>query len=169
MNNSVYSAIFVSQNDQDYYPGVNCGVAALLTLLKSINYEPLPKFKELADALRRMSLPTQKGYYNIDIPMAIFPEDIMRYCVKSNFHFRMHFFDDEWKECLKIAPIMVLVTGDLEDFGPDGHWIVLVERNKDFFTYLDPWLKSNESYIKHISSIEFKKFYSGIALQLFPT
>jgi hypothetical protein len=163
-----YTDVFVSQNEQDYYPEITCGVAALLMLLKFGNYGPLPEFKKLAETLRRATPPAQNGYYDMDMPAAIFPEDILRYCVKNNFHFRLHFFDDEWKDCLRLAPIMALVTGDYEAFGPDGHWIVLVERNKDIFTYLDPWQKSLDKFIKHFTLSEFKSFYSGIALQLLP-
>lgn len=163
-----YSDIFVSQNEQDYYPEITCGVAALLMLLKFGNYEPVPTFKQLGEALRRATPFGQKGYYDVDMPAASFPEDIFRFCVRNNFHFRMHFFDDEWKDSLKLAPIMVLVTGDYEAFGPDGHWIVIVERNKDIFTYLDPWQKSSDDFIKHFNQADFARYYSGIALQLLP-
>ncbi len=67
---------------------------------------------------------------------------------------------------LKKAPIMVLMGGNEEAFGLASHWVVLVSLSKGFFTYLDPWYKSHEQYIQHISYADFKNCYTGIALQI---
>ncbi|KIV58592.1 hypothetical protein AM501_05185 [Aneurinibacillus migulanus] len=163
-----YSDFFVSQNDQNYFPEAACGVASLLMLLKYNRIMDNTPFDELAKDLKLNVPPKEKGYDEDDQAIGTYPEDIVRFCVLNNIKFRMSFYDDEWKDCLKSAPIMALLTGNEEEFGlRNCHWVVLVKRDKDYFTYLDPWhRKKTNEYIKHISSIDFGRYYTGIACQI---
>jgi uncharacterized protein YvpB len=168
-NDNMYDKIFVSQNEQTYHPELACGIASLTMVLKYYNIPVSKSFEELADELRFTMLPVDKGYDGDDQQYGTFPEDIFRFCIVNNFNFRMSFYDDEWKDALKKAPIMVLLTGNIEEFGlRNCHWVVLVERDKDYFTYLDPWeTKASGNYIKHIWALDFKRYYTGIACQIF--
>ncbi|ACE06170.1 hypothetical protein Aasi_0792 [Candidatus Amoebophilus asiaticus 5a2] len=76
----------------------------------------------------------------------------------------MYFFEVEWAVPLQKAPIMVLMAGNEEEFGLNSHWIILVNVINRFFVYLDPWYKSDQNYIRHISIVDFRRYYTGIAL-----
>jgi uncharacterized protein YvpB len=160
--------IFVSQKDQNYHPECSCGVASMMMLLKAANYKPLPSFKELADQLNLTLLPIYKGYDENDQSFGVYPEDIYKFCFKNDLKFRMYFYEDEWKESLNKSPIMVLMTGNKEKFGlRNSHWVVLIERDKNFFTYLDPWYKEeNNEYIQYMSASDFRRYYTGISCQI---
>jgi hypothetical protein len=159
---------FTSQTDPDYYPEVGCGVASLMMLLKAVDFKPLPSWRELCDELHLTKPTRQKGYSSKDPALGLYSEDLFKFVIKSHLPFRMHFFAKEWGASLKKAPIMVLMAENPKEFGQEGHWVILVSRKKEFFTYLDPWYKSD--YTKHISSVGFKKYYkkyyTGIALQI---
>ncbi|MCE5170057.1 C39 family peptidase [Paenibacillus profundus] len=159
---------FISQNDQNYYPEATCGVASLSMLLKFNRIMDNITFNELAEELKLTVPPKKKGYDEDDQAIGTYPEDLVRFFVLNNIAFRMSFYDDEWKDSLKRAPIMVLMTGNEEEFGlRNSHWVVLVQRDKDFFTYLDPWhKKETNNYIKHMSSVDFHRYYTGIACQI---
>lgn len=163
-----YCDFFVSQNDQDFHPEVACGVASLSMLFKYNRLMEHISFEELAKELRMEVPPQEKGYDEDDQPVGLYPEDVFRFCVSNNIKFRMSFYDDEWKDCLKQAPIMALLTGNEEEFGlRNSHWVVLVKRDKDFFTYLDPWdCKETGEYVKHLSAVDFRRYYTGIACQI---
>ncbi|GMU19800.1 MAG: hypothetical protein AMXMBFR12_09910 [Candidatus Babeliales bacterium] len=166
----MYQKIFISQNDQSLYPDFTCGIASLLMLLQYINFKTLPSFEKLAQETGLTISPKEKGYDEDDQAVGLYPEDIFKYCVTNNLKFRISFYDDEWKDALKKAPIMVLLTGNQEEFGlKNAHWVVLVERDKDYFTYLDPWYtKASNEYVRHIWAGDFKRYYTGIACQLLP-
>ncbi|WP_461614789.1 hypothetical protein [Clostridium sp. Marseille-QA1073] len=164
----MYKDFFISQNEQEFYPEVSCGIASLSMLLKYHGILEWQDFKILGEKLNFKLSPGEKGYDEDDSPYGVYPEDIFKFCVENKIKFRMSFYDDEWKECLKIAPIMVLLTGNEEEFGlRNSHWVVLVERNKDYFTYYDPWYKKeNDEYIRHIWYKDFHEYYTGIACQI---
>ncbi len=165
---------FISQNEQDYHPEAGCGVASLMMLLKAANFIPLPDWKSLCNQLNLTLPPSETNRnctgYGINDPLiGLYPEDLFKFVIQSNLAFRMHFLENEWEDCLTHAPIMVMMTGPEEAFDLDPnelHWIVLLEQNKNFFTYLDPWYKHDEDYIRHISIKDFHQYYSGIALQI---
>jgi len=157
---------FVSQNEQDYYPEESCGVASFMMLLKAAQIDPLPTHRQLCDELRLTDPPESRGYNPQDPPVGMYPEDLYSYVVRHNLPFRMHFFNEEWSDCLKVAPIMVLMAGDEEMFGPESHWLVLVDMQSDQFVYLDTWCKVDEQYVMQLSFEEFRIYYTGLALQL---
>jgi uncharacterized protein YvpB len=164
----MYKKYFVSQNEQNFYPEYSCGIACLLMLLKYHNIDSVDDFKVLANELNFDTAPEDKGYDSDDVKYGTFPEDIFKYLIKNNLNFRMSFYDDEWKQALKKSPIMVMMTGNEEEFGlGNSHWILLANRDKDFFTYLDPYEKStSNNYVKYIWAGDFKRYYTGIACQL---
>lgn len=160
-------AIFVSQNDQNHFPEKACGVACLSMMLKNRGLLQDKSFVELADDLRLTVPPLDKGYEDDDEAIGVYPEDLFTFCVEHGIPFRMSFYDDEWKDSLKKGPIMVLLTGNEEEFGLRGmHWVVLLKRDKDFFTYFDPWYKKESGmFERHISAVDFERYYTGIACQ----
>ena len=160
-------AIFVSQQEQELHSESGCGVASLLMLLKYINHKPLPAWQTLCSELRLSVSPVEKGYSKHDPEIGLYPEDIFRYVIKENLLFRMHFFDNEWRNCLEKGPIMVLLHGVLTEFPNDSHWVVLISYDDQNFSYLDPWYKEGYKMSNNLSFSEFKKFYTGIACQLF--
>lgn len=164
----MYKDYFISQNEQSFYPEYSCGIACLSMLLKYHNIINSENFELLGKELNFNISPEEKGYDSDDMECGTFPEDIFRYLVKNNLNFRMSFYDDEWKEALKKSPIMVMMTGNEEEFGlGNSHWVLLVNRDKDFFTYLDPYERSiSNDYIKYMWSGDFKRYYTGIACQL---
>ena len=93
-------SIFVSQQEQGLHSESGCGIASLLMLLKYINHTPLPTWQTLCSELKLSVLPVKKGYSEHDPEIRLYPEDIFRYVIKENFLFRMHFFDNEWRDCL---------------------------------------------------------------------
>lgn len=157
---------FVSQQDQELHSDAGCGVACLMMLLKARNFVPLPSWGLLCHELALMKPPLEKGYSEHDPEIGLYPEDLMRYVVRHNVKFRIHFYKNEWHGALKEAPIMVLMDGILEEYPEDAHWVVLVDKDETGFTYLDPWRREDESYICSISSSDFKIAYTGIALQI---
>lgn len=160
------SNIFVSQRNQLPYGDSGCGVACAMMLLKHIDFRPLPAWHELCTNLHLEQDPKIRGYQN-DVPaVGLYPEDLFRYIIRQNFHFRMHFFDDEWQSALLKAPIMVLLDGILEEFPEDAHWVVLIKLDNGYFSYLDPWEKSYKLACKQISFDRFKQIYTGLACQL---
>lgn len=164
----MYSNYFISQNEQDFYPEYTCGVACLAMLLKFHGVNMNLDFRSLAGELNFDIAPENKGYDSDDMEYGVYPEDIFKYLVKNDFKFRMSFYDDEWKDALKKSPIMVMMTGNEEEYGlRNSHWVVLVSRDKDFFTYLDPYeVSESGKYIKHLWSQDFKKYFTGIACQI---
>jgi uncharacterized protein YvpB len=161
--------IFTSQHNQTVYEEEGCGVASMMMLLKYINFKPIPSWQELCEDLSLAKDPILKGYQSDDPEIGLYPEDLFRYVIRRNFHFRMHCFDDEWQEALLHAPIMVLLDGILDEFPTDAHWVVLTRLHEGYFSYLDPWEKSFESAIKSISFQRFKQVYTGLACQLLNT
>lgn len=158
--------IFTSQHGQPIHEDFGCGVASLMMILKYINFKPLPSWIELCEDLNLTKKPTSRGYKQEDPAIGLYPEDLFKYVITNNLPFRMHFFDDEWQESLRIAPIMVLLDGLLEEFPNDGHWVVVTTLDEGIFSYLDPWEKSFESAIKYITFEKFKQIYTGLACQL---
>lgn len=163
-NINYWSSIFVSQNEQAYYAEVGCGVAALTVLLKRINLTPLSTQEELCNELRITVPPLAKGYSKDEPEIGLYPEDLFRYTIRKVLNFWMYFFEVEWAVPLQKAPIMVLMAGNEEEFGLNSHWIILVNVINRFFVYLDPWYKSDQNYIRHISIVDFRRYYTGIAL-----
>lgn len=161
-----YLKFFVSQNEQEYYPEHSCGAAALLTLLKWYDFTPLPSYKELCDALSISGDPTLDGYSSAHPKVGIYPEHLFRFCINNHLNFRMFFYEDEWKECLSRGPIIALTIGSEDGVGPQAHWIVIIKRIRDVFVYFDPWYKQEEKFKKYISAVDFRRYYSGIALQI---
>ncbi len=159
-------AIFVSQQEQELHSESGCGVASLLMLLKYINFNPVPTWQKLCSELRVNVSPIEKGYSKHDPEIGLYPEDIFRYVIKENLLFRMHFFDNEWHDCLEKGPIMVLLYGVLKEFPNDSHWVVLTSYDGKLFSYLDPWSKQGDKISKNLSFAEFKKVYTGVACQL---
>lgn len=158
--------IFVSQRDQVFYGDAGCGVACIMMLLKFIDFRPLPAWYELCTELQLKKDPNVRGYQKHDPEVGVYPEDLFRYVIRQNFHFRMHFFEDEWQVSLAKAPIMVLLDGVLEAFPEEAHWVVLTKFMEGNFAYLDPWEKDYDSAEKHLSFEKFKKIYTGLACQL---
>lgn len=160
------NGIFVSQRNQGSYEDSGCGVACMIMLLKHIKFKPLPTWNELCAALcLEKSHPSQECQ-NDNSEIELYPEDLFRYVVRENLHFRIRFFDDEWQKSLVIAPIMVLLNGVLDKFPENAHWVVLTKLSDGYFSYLDPWEKTNDSAEKHISFEQFKNIYTGLACQL---
>lgn len=118
---------FISQNEQNIHTDVSCGVASLMMLLKA-NKKTLPTYESLCDALYLTKPPQEKGYSENDPPIGLYPEDLFRYVIQHQFKFRMSFFENEWDNALKKAPIMTLMYGDEEKFGQEAHWIVLMNK-----------------------------------------
>lgn len=164
----MYKNYFISQNDQSFYPESACGIACLSMLLKYHQIAGYDNFEKLAIELNFNVSPEEKGYDNDDMKCGTYPEDIFKYFTKNNINFRMSFYDDEWKDSLKKSPVMVMMTGNEEEFGlRNSHWVLLVKRDKDFFTYLDPYeTMISNNYVKHIWSGDFRKYYTGIACQV---
>lgn len=160
------SNIFVSQRNQVPYEDFGCGPACMMMLLKNINFSPLPAWEELCMKLHLEKHPSDRGYQSNAPIVGLYPEDLFRYVIKENLHFRMHFFDDEWQSSLIKAPIMVLLDGILDEFPEDAHWVVLTKFSNGCFSYLDPWEKSHSCAEKHIPFERFKHIYTGIACQL---
>ncbi|AMQ28344.1 TPA: C39 family peptidase [Legionella pneumophila] len=158
--------IFVSQQNQKPYSDTGCGVACLFMLLKFIQLQPLPTWKDLCDALKLDVSPIKKGYSIDDPEIGLYPEDLFRYVIQQNLPFRMQFFDDEWEASLKNVPIMVLLDGILKEFPNEAHWVVLIAYKNKQFTYLDPWYEEEKDYLKTISWTKFKSHYTGVACQL---
>jgi uncharacterized protein YvpB len=168
MSNS-YKNIFVSQIEQNLYPEVGCGVASLLMLLKHAQFEPLPTWEALCKALRLDTPPFQKGYSGTDPAIGLYPEDLYRFVIQNGLSFRMHFLNEEWKEALEKAPIMVMMMGLIRDHELDpheAHWVVLTEFEDNIFTYLDPLGRVTDGYTKQITINDFLHSYTGLALQL---
>jgi hypothetical protein len=157
---------FVSQREQKLYPDVGCGVACLLMLLQAKNIQRIPTWTELVNELQLDQSPLNKGYSLADPPIGLYPEDLLKYVVHHKLRFRIHFYEHEWQDCLRKAPIMVLMQGILEDYPDEDHWVVLVGYENNGFSYLDPWQLSTNSYIKQVSKDEFMGYYTGIALQI---
>jgi hypothetical protein len=113
--------------------------------------------------------PVRKGYPEPEHKYGTYPEDLYRFLVKRDIPFRVSFFKEEWEDCLRRGPIMVLMVDEQEGgpFATYGHWVVLVGLDKGVFTYLDPWYsrESNE-FVRYISEEDFYKHYTGSACQI---
>lgn len=158
---------FVSQNDQSYYPEVACGVACMHMLLKYHGLLDDISFGELANKLRLTVPPVKKGYKDTDAAIGVYPEDVYKYLFERDILFRSSFFKDDWTECLPDGPIMALMAGDEELFGEEGHWVVIVEKSEDSFTFLDPWYTyESKDYVKQMDEREFYHYYTGSACQI---
>ncbi|GIO71261.1 MAG: hypothetical protein E6230_20360 [Paenibacillus dendritiformis] len=163
----MYYSFFVSQHDQDYHPEVACGVASLSMLLRYHRLGDGLKFVDLAQQLRLTAPPAIKGYLANDPPIGVFPEDVYRFLFERKILFRVSFFKHEWEACLLGAPIMVLMRDDGEEFGPDGHWVVVVDKEGPTFTYLDPWYKEDSGeYVRKIEESVFFDCFTGCACQI---
>jgi len=138
-SNDQNKLIFTSQRGQPLHEDFGCGVACMMMLLKYINFSPLPSWEDLCMGLNLQKDPLARGYQNNAPEIGLYPEDLFRYVIKHKFHFRMHFFDNEWQEALSAAPMMVLLDGVLEEFPEDAHWVVLTKVSDGSFVYLDPW------------------------------
>ncbi len=90
---------FVSQNEQAYYPEVGCGVVSLMMFLKEANLAQHFTWSELCKEHNLTTPPIKKGYSQDDPSVGLYPEVLFKYVIKRGLHFRMHFLDDEWKEC----------------------------------------------------------------------
>ncbi len=165
-----YRKIFVCQLEQDYYPHHTCSVASCMILLKAWGMNPLPTYKELADefGINQENMAEKNGYFQYkNFSKIIFPENVIKFFIKRNIQIRMHFYQEEWQECLKKSPIMVLsYEGNETEEGTYGHWIVVVKRNNDFFTFLDPFIESKGRFIRYMHADDFRRYYSGIAIQI---
>lgn len=98
------------------YGDFGCGVACLMMLLKHIDFRPLPDWLSSCRELNIKQEPNVRGYQENDPEIGLYPEELFRYVITHNFHFRMHFFDNEWESALLNAPIMVLLDGVLDKF-----------------------------------------------------
>ncbi len=166
-----YRSIFVSQLEQDYYPHHTCSVAACMSILRASGITPLPTYQELADefGMTEDNLAESNGYFQYkDFGKVIFPENVIKYFIRKNIKFRMHFYQEEWQACLeKNGPIMVFsYEGNETEEGMYGHWVVVVKRRSDFFVFLDPFIKSDGRFIRFMHADDFKRYYSGIAIQI---
>lgn len=160
---------FVCQREQNYHPEITCGVASLMMLLRFHGLLGGLTYEELADQLDFTVSPVRKGYPESEHKYGTYPEDLYRFLVKRDIPFRVSFFKEEWEDCLRRGPIMVLMVDEKEGgpFVSYGHWVVLVGLEKGRFTYLDPWYpRENNEFVRQINEEDFYKHYTGSGCQI---
>ena len=93
-------------------------------ILKYHQFKPLPDWDKLVHDLNLKHSSLQKGYSLKGPEIVLYPEDLFRWIINKDIKFRMHFMKDEWLDCLKKSPIMILLHADKYDkhkFGENGH------------------------------------------------
>jgi hypothetical protein len=152
---------FICQREQSIFADDSCHIACLLMLLKHVDFSPLPSYEDLCEV------------FNLSDPKNLLPEiaipDLLKFIVRNNLNFRTAFRKENWKETLKIAPVMAAMYGGTRFWGQGGHMIILTQFQDETFTYLDPWFSaSTNRHIKTISKKEFYTYYGGFSCQLLP-
>ncbi len=157
---------FVSQRGRRH-ADYGCGVASLLMLLKHSRPSVKISYQDLARRLRiDKPVKARWGDQYEDAGYGAYPADITLFLKEEGIAFiQLHDTKltpkcaNSLEQLVSIGPVMMGM-----DWGESGHWIVVIQREGNDFTYFDPYNKVDEGHI--ISKKDLLNDWDGFAVQV---
>ena len=163
---------FVSQRKYAL-PGLGCGVAATMMLLKFHSRRShVPSYRDLRKALRIDVPPAEKWpRCTGETGLGTYPKDITAYLGQHGVPHRATYTKspNQMKVLtrrVRTAPVMVGMGCNESRWGRAGHWIVLIDVAGDHMTYLDPQYLPTHRRPSRMSLADFRRQWDGSSVQI---
>ena len=160
---------FVSQRDYAF-AGVACGVAATMMLLKyHFRRTRVPSYRELRKALG-VDAPSS-ALRRRDVVMGVGTENVTKYLRQRGVSYRATHSNTPAtmaavRRRLRRAPLMAGMGKHERRWGKSGHWIVLIDIDADYVTYLDPQFPRSHRRPSRLPLRDFRRQWDGVSIQM---